>query len=452
MPTDNDLIHMMNERLEQSRPGYDRIDTYLSNVPIGPLGFVAPELRVQVAGRVQAVVVNYARLVIGAIEERLDVTGFRLAANPASDLWRVWQANGMDLGSQQGHFEALAFGRCPVVVWAGTDPATPRITVESPRQMVVDYHPGTRTPTLALKRWTEDGYARAVLFTPERIVQYRSRARVIDIYTVPVDGWVAQSTVDNRLGVVPVVELVNRPRLIGGGESELVDVLPIADAIAKLATDLMVSSEFSSMPRRWVSGLQLPENDVGEPDTAAAFDAVAGRVWMSEEPETKFGQFPEATLTGYVAGIEMLTQQLASVSALPAHYLNNLTGQLPSAESLRSAEASLIARVRRKQTGFGDGWERVARLVWLVRDGRLPEGADALETIWSDPESRTDAAAADAALKRSQLGVPWSQLMADLGYTPAQVEAMRTQRRQDALDGQGFDLTRLLDPGAGSAA
>jgi hypothetical protein len=232
-------------------------------------------------------------------------------------------------------------------------------------------------------------------------------------------------------------------------------VLPIVDALDKLATDMMISAEFAAMPRRWITGVELPERpnaETGEmePDTAAAFAQTAMRTWFVESDAAKVGQFPEAGLEGFVRGIETLTQQLASVSALPAHYLNNLTGQLPSAESLRSAEASLVAKVRRKMQSFGAGWARVARLALLVRDGLLPDAARTLEVVWRDPESRTEAMAADAALKRAQLGVPLPTLWADLGYTPAQIAEMQRQRAVDAVTAQGIDLS-LLDR-AGNAA
>lgn len=448
-----ETIKKLGDKLEASRPGYDLLDTYLEGKQVGAMSFIAPEVREAVGNRLKPVIINYSRLVLNAVEERLDVVGFRLSANTDADadLWDIWQSNGMDLQSQQAHLEALLYGRCPVVVWAGDQPSVPRITVESARQVIVSYAPGTRTATAALKLWAEDGYGRAIVFGTDSITTYRSRSRVVEFAgVVPADGWIQTDRTANRLGVVPVVELTNRARLLGGPESELVDVIPVCDAITKLATDMMVSAEFSAMPRRWVTGIELPENPEGDPDTSKAFSMTAGRTWFLEDPESKAGQFPEATLSGYVAGIEVLTQQLASVSAIPAHYLNNLTGQLPSAESLRSAEASLVAKIKRKTTAFGDAWEQVARLVWLVRDGVLPAGAERLETVWADPESRTRAMEADAALKLSELGVPWETLMLRLGFTPEQVANMRTQRVAEAIDRQAVDLT--LMPGRSDAA
>lgn len=447
-----DTIKKLGDKLEEARPKYDILDSYLEGRQAGALNYVAPEVRTAVGNRLSAVIINYSRLVLNAVEERLDVVGFRHGAEPEADadLWAIWQANAMDLQSQQAHLEALLYGRCPVVVWAGQE-GVPRVTVESARQVIVSYAPGSRIATVALKLWVEDGYGRAIVFGPDKIITYRSRSRVVEFGgVVPADGWVQTHTTVNGLGIVPVVELTNRGRLLGGPESELVDVIPITDAITKLATDMMVSAEFSAMPRRWVTGIELPEDDLGSPDTSKAFSMTAGRTWFLEDTDSKAGQFPEATLTGYVAGIEVLTQQLASVSAIPAHYLNNLTGQLPSAESLRSAEASLVAKIKRKTTAFGDAWEQVARLVWLVRDGTLPAGAQSLETIWADPESRTRAMEADAALKLRELGIPWETLMLQLGYTPAQVAVMRSQRVTEAIDGQGVNLSLLT--GADDAA
>lgn len=435
-----DLIRAAGSRLEEARPHLDLLDAYYGGRQPGALNFVAPEVRAALGTRLNPVVVNWPRMAVGAVEERLDVVGFRLGGDRPVDarLWDVWQANGMDESSQLAHLEALLYGRSFVTVWAG-----PRIAVESARQVTVLYAPGTRQRTAAVKVWTEDDYGRAVVYEPSKVTRWRTRAKVPEYGgTPPGDAWVLVETIPNLLGVVPVVELRNRPRLLGEGESELSDVIPLTDAISKLASDMMVSAEYHAMPRRWAAGIELVEDADG--NVVENFSPVAGRTWVSEAPESKFGQFPEADLSGFVNGVELLTQQLASVTAIPAHYLNSLTGQLPSAESLRAAEAGLVARVRRRQRVFGGAWEEVARLALLVLDGRLPPEAESMETVWADPETRTVAQAADAAVKKADLGVPWAQLMEDLGYSPAQIERMRLMRRQDALDGQGLDLDQLL--------
>jgi hypothetical protein len=456
----DDDIRRITEKIEMERAKLDKLDAYFTGRQ--PLGFLAPEVKEAVGVRLSSLIINWPRFVVGAIEERLDVEGFRLGpgAEPDSELWEMWQANGLDEGSQQGHTEALVHARSYVIVWRGEDEAIPRITIESAKQVYVEHSPGSRARLRALKRWVEDGYAFATLYEPNEITRWRSKSKTPDVGDasyIPADGWVQrEEALPNPLGIVPVVPLVNRPRLLApDGESELTDVLPLADSVSKLATDMMVSSEYHSMPRRWATGIEIVEEPVldadgertGETKPATQFSPVAGRTWIAEAPETRFGQFPEASLDGFVHAIELLTQQLSSITGIPPHYLNILKGQLTSAESIRSAEASLVAKARRKQRSFGGSWEEVMRLALLVRDGSLPEGAQRMETVWRDPETRTVAQAADAAVKLVQAGIlPSLAALEGLGYTPQQIERIRVMRRQDTLDRVVASLTEGIAP------
>lgn len=432
MTTPSEAASALTRRLDDAAPGLARLDAYYRAKQ--PLSFLAPEVRAAAGDRLRPLAINWCRLIVSAVEERLDVEGFRFGRDAPVDgeAWDIWQANGLDEASQRAHAEALIHGRAYVIVWAGDDARTPRITVESARQVYVLHDPATGRRVAAVKRWVEDGYVFVTLYLPDEIHKLRSGSRVPEMAGVPVDGWRARGpVVPNPLGVVPVIPLVNRARLLDpDGESELEDAAPIVDAINKLATDLMVSAEFHAMPRRWGTGVELAEDASGVP--VNPFSTVAGRTWLTEDTEAKFGQFDEASLDGYIHAIELLTQQLSSITAVPPHYLNILKGQLTSAESIRSAEASLVTKARRKQRAFGGAWEEAMRLAFLVRDGVPRAGGDAMETVWRDPETRTAAQAADAALKRKELGVPLEQLYEDLGYTPTQIARFGELRRREA--------------------
>ncbi len=58
----------------------------------------------------------------------------------------------------------------------------------------------------------------------------------------------------------------------------------------------------------------------------------------------------------------------------------------------------------------------------LVRDG-VQHRHESLETIWADPETRTVAQAADAAVKKLAVGVSREQVLEDLGYSPVSFSA-----------------------------
>jgi hypothetical protein len=443
-----ELVTALGRKLDEARPALERADLYYRGAQ--PLAFLAPELRAAIGDRLRPVSVGFGRLIVGSLEERLDVEGFRLGADSPTepDLWRIWQDSDLDEWSQLAHEEALALGRSFLLVWAD-EAGAPRITVESARQVYVQHAPGSRRRVAALKRWQEDGRGHAVVFTPREVVRLRTATELpVDTVTldVPAGLWETVEVLPNALGVVPVVPLVNRRRLLSpDGASELVEVMGLIDALSKVVTDMLVSSEYAAMPRRYVTGIDLPTDEAGAVVEDESMSHVAGRTWMLESPDAKVGQFPEASLDGYTNAVAMLTQQIGALSGLPPHYLGLHGDQPASADAIRSAEASLVARARRRMRAFGGAWEEAMRLAVQVRDGRPDPRLSRLETVWRDPETRTTAQAADAAAKLRGIGLPLGQLLEDLGYTPAQQERIRSLRRAEALDGVLVD-PRALTP------
>ncbi|WP_440901637.1 phage portal protein, partial [Actinosynnema sp.] len=114
-------------------PELEALDAYYEGEQ--PLSYMHPELTRRLDGRVRQVVVNWPQLVVDALDERLDVTGFRLGGEQSADaeLWRIWRANRMHLASEQAHIDALVLGRAFAIVGTNEDrPDTPLVTVESP--------------------------------------------------------------------------------------------------------------------------------------------------------------------------------------------------------------------------------------------------------------------------------------------------------------------------------
>lgn len=418
--------------------GYDALDEYFRGVQ--PLRFLDPTVVEQAGGRLTSLSVNWARIVIGAIEERLDIEGFRLGTDQDADrdLWRIWQANDLDEWSQLGHVDAMTYGRAFGLVWGDEDdPETPRISVESATQMTVKFRPGSRRVEAAVKVFKDpdaDGSI-AWLYLPDSAQRYRSNAVASSIAG---SNWSTDGPLlPNPLGVVPVVPLTNRSRLTDlNGESELVGVLPLIDAVNKLATDLMVASEKQAMGDRYATGIEIPReaqaNARLREEVKAKWDeATKGKTWLAG-PGVEFGQFPAAQLTNFISAIEMLQRTIAALAGLPPHYVGQASDNPASADAIRSAEASLIKRTIRKMRAFGGSWEELMRLAMCVRDGipreKLDRQFDQLETQWRDPATPTPAQKADAAQKMVAAGViTINQAREDLGYTPGQITRMNEE-------------------------
>lgn len=408
------------DKIRLESPGLDRLSRYYEGRQ--PLTYMAPELVRELAPRITSVVLNWPRLVVDTVEERLDVEGFRLnSAMADDDLWAIWQANGLDEASQLAHVDALTLGRSFVIVGAG-DGGAPVITVESATQVSVSRDPRTRKVRAALKTWRDEdtGEEFFTLYLPDATHYYvtdNSLGRRVTMWDMDEHG----------LGEVPVVPLVNRPRILSPeGVSELADIIPLSDAACKIATDMMVSAEYHAMPRRWVVGLGPEDFMDADGNPVSEWSRIAGRVWAASATpgDVAMGQFPEANLTNFHETLNALSKLVAAMAGLPPHALGMHTDNPASADAIRSSESRLVKRAERKQRAFGESWEQVMRLALRV-SGTDVEGADRMETIWRDPATPTVAQKADAAVKLFGAGVvPLRQVREDLGYSAEQIERM----------------------------
>lgn len=418
--------------LNLDRPLMVKADNYYRGDQ--PLAYLDPAVAERMRGRLSPVVVNWPRTVVDSLEQRLDVEGFRTSPDSTSDaeLWRIWQANNLDEASEQAHLDALVTGRSYVMVWASPDPRTPRITIESPLQTIVERDPATRQVVSGLKRWRDlDGYGHALVFTAATVEEYTTRNPLMESTSLDTGPglWELTRTTPNPLGIVPIVPLVNRARVLHpDGESELSDVMPLADAVNKLATDMLTSAEYHAQPRRWITGLvdarsgRDQAREVGDAVEQVWENARASKLWIAPGPDTKFGQFPEASLDNFIGAIGMLTQQIAAISGLPPHYLGLTTDNPASADAIRSSESVLVSRARRRQRAWGGSWEQVMRLAVYIRDGVYPSDLDSLETIWRSPETATIAQSADAAVKLFTAGIIDRQTaLESLDYSPQSI-------------------------------
>lgn len=408
-----------------------------------PLSYLAPEIQAELNDRMRQVVINWPQLIVDALDERLDIEGFRYAksGNTEDDLWAIWQANALDEGSQQAHVDAMALRRSYAIVGVNeADDATPLITPESALEVYAERDPRTRQEIAAIKRWEEPSTGGAapekntMLYLPGRRIHFQQIKGKWDIADQDDHGVGAPDEDGSSPGQLLVVTLANRPRLkYMDGTSELRAIIPLSDAACKIASDMMVSAEYHAMPRRWGTGMSLDDfaDENGQP--LGALSSVAGKLWASENKDAKYGQFPEAQLTNFHDTINALARLVAAISGLPPAFLGLATDQPPSADAMRAGEARLVKRAERRQRSFGEAWERVMRLTLLLRDGELDPKAQSLETIWADASTPTYAEKADAVTKLHGAGIlPTEQAWEDLGYSAEQIERMR-QMQDEAL-------------------
>ncbi|UYM05464.1 phage portal protein [Solicola gregarius] len=425
------LLDTLIKKLDAPQSTYAGLDAYYDGCQ--PLSFLSPEARTALGDRLHRVSVNVPRLLVEAVAERLRVVGF-----DGADVWPAWLANDMDQRAAVVHREALCLGTSYVAVWGNLD-GSALISAESAKQVTVLLDPGTRRVVAAVKRWNTDSTTEATLWEPHQVTRLRANTRGATTGGLRV----VDTPLPNPLGVVPVVPFVNATRMLDDdGRSEMADVLSLTDAVVKLTSDLLVSSEYTARPRRFATGIELESDE----ETGEAVNPIpeGDRAMVSENHEAKFGQLPGSDLVGYENAIGVIMRQISAVSGLPEHMLG-IGGDNPtSADSIRASEAALTARAEARQQAFGRSWEEVMRLAAAVA-GKVAPGSVDVRVRWADAATRSVAQEADAAVKLVQAGVlPASYALRKLGYSEDEITEIRQARRVESVDALGVDLGQVV--------
>jgi len=385
---------------------------------------------------------NWCELVIAAVAERMAVAGFRFATEDGGEAaWELWQANSLDADSQLAQVDALTTGAAYMLVQPDDDnPSGVSITAESPLEATVLYEPGSRRRRAAgYKRFGAAGGARTeVLILPDLIATWypNEREPVIE---------------PNPAGFVGMIEITPQPRTVGWPKSEIDSAMPIQDRIHTTIFARLVATDFAAYRQIWATGVKIARETIGTAEDGepivrpvAPYQVGANRLLANENPDARFGVIPESNLAGYLAAVEQDIHMLAAITKTPPHYLLGVMINL-SADALKTAEAGLVAKVRRRMMFVGEGYEEVAR-AGLRLTGN-PAAADIeCEVIWRDPETISEGQRVDALVKMRTLDVPIEVLWQRWGASPQEIDRWRELRAAEQASAAASAATAFGAP------
>lgn len=434
-------IESLSKRHDSEIPELEALDRYYEGTQ--PLTYMHPEILREVADRIRPVIINWPQMVVDSVEERLRLEGFKTGDRDLDkEIWRVWLASEMQIGFRMAMVDSMVMRRAFICVGTNEEDAdTPLVTPESPLEVYADVDPRTRKVRSALRRVNEvdpaGGIGRryATLYLPNETV-----------WAVWNGGWEEENRDPHGLGRVPVVPLVNRPRLRGAtraprnlmvermGRSDLDPIIPLSDSANKLATDMMVAAEFVAIPLRALFGVDDFKDEHGNPQSP--LQAMLGRVLTIPNENTKAFEFAAAQLGNFTTALSSLAQLVAAISGLPPHYLGMSSDNPASAEAIAGSEARLATRAERKQDSASTTAVRVARLIRRFQTGSWDDDLITMSADWRNVRTPTVAAMADAAVKLYQTTpkpiVPLRQTREKLGYDDTEIDVMEEEDEKAA--------------------
>lgn len=463
------LVDAMYDELINRRPAIDIIDRYYRGDH--KLKYASDEFAKYHADRYRGFSDNWVPLVSDAPVERLTWLGIQANGElePDKDIWRTWQMNGCDVDSQLGFLGAINSARSFVLVWGNPDDeANPIVTFEDASQCIVAYAAGSRRiRKAALKTWQDGDCEYATLYLPkevwklERSLTQMTKTATSAAVDEELKKWAPRPTATtgdeinpqpNPMGVVPMVELQNKPTLIGDPISDVTGVISMQDSLNLLWAMLFTAADYASFKQRVILGAERPMvpilNEHGEVigDRPVDLEKFAvDRIMFITDENAKLAEFSETNLTAYTEVIEVAIGHIAAQSRTPQHYLIGKLANL-SSDALIAAEGGLVKRTQEKQLWFGAAIREASALIELARGNSAK--ADSLRagrSIWADEEFRSEAQLADALLKKSQMGFPFEYLAAKSGLTPQEVSDLMEMKKREAEADPMNQVVKSLD-------
>ena len=459
-------------RLNNRRPDIEKSENYYEGKQ--PLSFATEEWQKANAARYSGFSDNWCGTIVNAEAERLRPIGVtNLDRTDASWLWDQLQYNEFDMGFSQGVITSLAAKRVFVIVWGDSDGESV-VTFEHPSQVEIEYDwENPRRRKAALKTWVDEKLEYATLFTPDEVFKWQrplqvgknardSQAEQSRSKYSAEGGWVPREMrageswiVYNPLGMVPVVEIGNRPTLRGDPISEIQGVMPMQDAINLLWAYLFLAADYASMDARVILGTEPPRMPILDKDGVTVIgtravemkDLREKRLLTLTGKDAKIDSWQAAKLNIFTETIEIAVGHIAAQTRTPPHYLvankgiSNLSG-----DALKSAEIGLTQKANEFISFTDPQLREVLRLVALVSDKKdLAQKVRLAKLAWRNTEIRSESQMADALLKKKQIGYPLEYLMELDNVDPTTIEKVLAMVADEQNDPQLTAATRELN-------
>ena len=398
------------------------------------------------------VVANWPRVVADTIVGRQRVRSLILPGEETADprLRTIWDANNLGAHVKMFNRDRCVYGRAFLSVGTNErNPEMPLVRVESPREVVAEVDVRLEVMLSAARFYGKNpttglGPTHATLYTPDGTV-----------WCVAGDGGVWDEVDRDMHGrdAVPMVMHLNR-RMSGSwvGESELSDIIPLADSAARSLTDMQFAQASHGAPRMYMTGVAQGDFLDAEGKPVPKLEAYFNAVTTITDPQGKVGQLEAADLKNFETAVTVYGKQASTVTGFPARYFGLTTTNPPAEGAIRADEAQLVERVedQNDEVGMTLGWGMALALQFAT--GETVEG-NRVRVDWHDPATPTVAQRMDAIVKAKQAGIlsregAWDEL----GWSDARKAKERVYFEDEANDPTLAALMRPLAVGGGDAA
>jgi hypothetical protein len=350
----------------------------------------------------------------------LFVDGYRAArASDNAPAWDAWQANGMDARQSIVHRGALQYGTSYLLILPG-----------KPQPVWRPYSP------LRSMAWYEDEDAewpdyflakRGKSVAGDELFDIVDREALYECSRAAGNGAITVGAPQGHpFGFVPVVRF--RERIGEEAVGLVAPYITTQDRLNEVVFAMMVALQYGVFRQRWATGLAIPvdENETmtvpnpaydpnAEPSESNSptisvpnpnyghpvepFKAAVDRLWVTDNPDAKFGDFAQTDITGYLALFAATLRAMGNEAGVhPGLLFGDMTISNVSEDTTRQLQAETFRKREEYQTLFGEAWEQAFRLS-AIAAGDTAEPDVTAQVRWRDTDGNGLAATVDALTK-----------------------------------------------------
>lgn len=404
----------------------DWFDYYRGNQP---LKYAADRLREIFQSPQTLFVQNWCAVVVDAVLDRLNLARLTVTDDDVLtvQLQALWQAAHLDEDADAILRAALITGESYVLCW-GQDGEV-EAYYHDPRMCHLWYEAERpRVKRMGAKWWRgDDKVWRLNLYYPDRIEKYSGGSSDLP------GKFVLEVEEPNAWEVVPIFHFTRDRYLMQG---ELVNVLPLQDAINKLLGDMMIAAEYGAFRQRWIvtnadtSKLRNAPNEIWEVPAAAA----------GEQP-TSLGEFAPTDLANYLNAIDRLATAIGVISRTPKHYFFAQGGD-PSGEALLAMESPLTRKAEGYQERFTPTFAELASFMMQLVGQQVAPGD--ITAVWDRVATVQPRTEAEILQMLVSAGMPLITQLREQGWSDAQIGQYLADRDEDAVRQQAQLATALV--------
>lgn len=374
--------------------------------------------------------INFCRPIVNAVANRLQIGTVSASDSATAAIRTIRERNDLEFEETYLHNNACAAGDWYTMVWPDEEGEV-QISFISPENATVVYDPmNHRKKLYGVQLWRSgESEHRLNILYPDRIEKYKTQSGML----TDALNWVPVETVENPFGEIPLFHFrTHMPQ----GRPEHYDAYDLQNNVNKLFVTNMNTIDYQGAPTRYAlamnggDGGEIADFQEGETDreNMQSLKNGPGELWFLNNVQ-QVGEFKPADPDVFWKPIKEAVRTMSAITDTPLHYFDR-TGNNPTGDGLRAAEAPLLKKIEERQRIFAYEWSKVYEFALKIM------GIESRVAIyWKTIDAMDESEKWDVALKKINSGLSHRQALREGGYTEPEIEKIMAERAVEQTEG-----------------